>query len=143
MRIGITLIASFFLFLFASTIFVSVSILLFKDEFKKEFEKQVKIEDINYDELIFIAFIFGIFASILYLTSGMGLLMLKEWGRKIAVFLSALHAAYGILTIKIFYIAIPNLTIGFLIFSYLNRKEVKSEFAKKVSIEEKILGTKF
>ena len=142
MKIGITLISAFLLFLFATTIFVTASLILFKDEIRRELEKQIKIENIDYNQLILLATLIGILSSLLYLFASIGLLMLKEWGRKIALVLSSLHVAYGILIIKFINLALPNLIAGFLIFAYLNRKDVKAEFRKEVTIEEKILGIK-
>ncbi len=142
MKIGITLISVFLLFLFATTVFVTASLLLFKDEIRKELEKQIEIKDINYNQLILLTTLIGIFSAILYLSAALGLLMLKEWGRKIALIISSLHIVYGILVIKFIYFAIPNLTMGFLIFVYLNQKDVKAEFKKKTTIEERILGVR-
>ena len=143
MRIGITLIAAFFLFMFALSLFTSVSILLFKDEFIKELKRFDIPPDIDLNSVVTLTFLIGCVYSAFCLAAGVGLLMLKEWGRKLALLLSLLHIAYGILTVALIPPSAINLIIGFPIFIYLNRKSVKDEFVEYLSIEEKILGEKF
>jgi len=137
MRIGITVIAVFFLFAFALSLFASASMLLFKEEVIKEL-KRFDIKDIDPDSVIKLAFAIGCFYSVLCLFAGLGLLMLKEWGRKLALLLSLLHIAYGILTVALIPPSAVNLIIGVPIFVYLNRESVKEEF-KPIPIEERIL----
>lgn len=138
MRIGITLVAVFFLFMFAASLFTSVSIMLFKEEFIKEIRNFDIPTDVDLDGVITVTFFMGCVYSILCLVAGVGLLMLKEWGRKMALFISLLQIIYGVLTLTLIPLSAINIMIGLPIFIYLNRKSVREEF-RELSIEEKIL----
>jgi len=125
--------------MFALSLFTSASILLFKDEFIKELKRFDIPPDIDLTSMISMTFFIGCVYSVLCLVAGVGLLVLKEWGRKLALLLSLLHMVYGILTVALIPPSVINLIIGLSIFIYLNRKSVRDEF-KHLSIEEKILG---
>lgn len=145
MRVGLTLISVFLLFMFSVSAFTSVSIMLAGDQFVKAFREEMQkygTSDINPEDFVPAAVAVGLVFSLAYLLSGMGLLMRKEWGRKIAVLIALLHILYGVATLSIPEVGILNLLIGGVIFTYLRRKDVRSEFIQELSIEERILGRK-
>ena len=145
MRIGITLISVFLLFMFSVSAFTSLSILLAGDQFVKAFREEMKkygAEDVNPEDFIPVATAVGIAFSVAYLLAGLGLLTRREWGRKLAIGIALLHVIYGMMTIPIPEVGVPNLLIGGAIFAYLRRKDIRDEFVQQLSIEERVLGTR-
>jgi len=136
MRIGIVVVAAFFLFMFAVSLFASVSVILFKEEFIKELKRFEIPSDIDFNSVVTATFLMGTIYSVLCLMAGVGLLTLREWGRKIALLLSLFHIAYGFLTFVLIPLSAVNLILGISILVYLNR--IRDEF--ELSIEERILG---
>lgn len=142
---GITLISVFLLFMFSVSAFTAFSILLAGDQFAKAFKEEMEkygAKDVNPEEFIPIAVTVGITFSLAYLLAGLGLLMRKEWGRKLAIGIALLHVVYGIIVISIPEVGVPNLLIGGTLFVYLRKKDVRAEFVQELSIEERVLGTK-
>ncbi len=145
MRVGLTLISVFLLFMFSVSAFTSVSIMLAGDQFVKAFKEEMHkygASDINPEDFVPVAVAVGLAFSLAYLLSGLGLLMRREWGRKIAVLIALLHVIYGLATIPIPEVGIPNLLVGGAIFTYLRKKDVRAEFVRELSIAERILGRK-
>ncbi len=143
MRTGITLVAVFMLTMFALSAYSSITMYIAKKEFVTAFKEEAKaygVKDVDVEMLIPYVAGIGLLFSILYLFTGIGLLMRNEAFRKVGVGIGGLHLVYGFLTVYIPMIAGLNLAIGSVVIYYLTRKEVKEEFVKSISIEERILG---
>ncbi|NOY10682.1 MAG: hypothetical protein GXO67_01055 [Archaeoglobi archaeon] len=143
MRVGITLISVFLLFMFSVSAFTAFSILLAGDQFAKAFREEMEkygAGDVNPEDFIPLAVAVGFAFSLAYLIAGIGLLMRKEWGRKLAILIAIIHVIYGIMAVAIPEVGVPNLLIGGAILLYLRRKDVRAEFVQEMTIEERVLG---
>lgn len=143
MRVGITLVAVFMLMMFSLSAFSSVTILIAQDEFTKAFKEETEvygIEEADIEKLLPYVAGIGFVFSLVYLFTGIGLIVRNETFRKTGIGIGILHGIYGLLTISMFAISALNLATAFLLIFYLTRKDVRDEFVKTVSIEEKVLG---
>lgn len=70
--------------------------------------------------------------SALFLSSGIGMIKLKEWSRKLLICLLGLRIIYGLTICAIFNLLHPHLAIitavGLFLFYYLTRPKVKVQF---------------
>jgi len=142
-KVGVTLIAIFMLILFSFSLLSSLTILLSKEEFLAYMSKEMNPYEVSKEEIsdflpVFIAI--ALLLSLLYLTSGIGLLTRKEWGRKLSIVVSGIHAFYGVFGSIMSPIFVLNAFFGFSVIYYLTRESVRREFVESMSIEERILG---
>ncbi len=143
MRVGITLVAVFMLTMFSLYAFSSITIFIAKQEFAEAFRQEAKnygIENEDVEGLIPYVAWFGLGFSLLYLLTGIGLVMRSETARKAGMAIGILHGIYGLLAVYIPPIAALNLVIATTLIYYLRRDDVREEFVRSVSIEERILG---
>ena len=143
MRAGITLVAVFMLTMFSLSAFSSITIFISKEEFASAFKNEAEVygvQDIDIEPLIPYVAGIGILFSLIYLLTGIGILMRNEIFRKIAIAIGALHGIYALLSVYVPLIAGINFAIAVILIFYLTREDVKSEFVKNLSIEERILG---
>ncbi len=89
-----------------------------------------------YDLASYSALLFGA----VYTVTGFGLFMLKEWGRILAVIISGFNVVYSIFLFFVQPAAIAEILLHLLIIWYLMKPDVRENFTRKISIEERILG---
>ncbi len=143
MRAGITLVAVFMLVMFSLSAFTSVTILIAKQDFTDAFREETErygVDNIEIEEVIPYVAGIGFLFSLVYLLTGIGLIMRNELSRKAGIGIGMLHGIYGLLTIYIPEIGGLNLAISIALIYYLTRRDVKDEFVKVTSIEERVLG---
>ena len=137
------------LFILIALVCISSGFMMLLDEGAKslifeEFRKVAGMYNISeetldkiYLEVSFYVVLFGL----VYLLDGVGILMLKNWARYLAIFLSLFQMLYSALMIYYDPFAIVYIGIGVLVIWYLLRKDISELFKeKKPSIEERILG---
>ncbi len=143
MKVGITLVAVFMLTMFSLYAFSSITIFIAKQEFVEAFRQEAAnygVDETDIENLVPYVAWFGMGFSLLYLLTGIGLIMRSETARKAGMAIGVLHGIYGLLAIYIPLIAAFNLAIAAVLLYYLRRSDVRDEFVKSVSIEERILG---
>ncbi|AIY89284.1 hypothetical protein [Geoglobus acetivorans] len=149
MKTGIVIVSVFMLTMFSVSAYIAMTVALTKEDFISEFEKSVSSagyeipENIDTDQIANAFIVTSVVFSILYLLSGIGLLLRRNWGRNVAIIVSAFHLMYGLISLGMISISLPNLAIGAGLLFYLTRPQIKSEFEKTISIEERILGKEF
>jgi len=89
-----------------------------------------------YDAVAYIAVFFGI----IYALMGLGLFMMREWGRIGTVILAGFNVLYGIFLVFIQPIGALPALLNIIIIWYLMRPDVRDRFRRKLSIEDRILG---
>ncbi|MCS7131022.1 MAG: hypothetical protein NZ872_06355 [Archaeoglobaceae archaeon] len=140
------------LLLFNAFVCISGALLMvfFKEELypmlQKEFEAISKGYEIPkelfeeiYDKVSSVVLIIGL----IFLINAIGLFMLKNWARLLAIAMFIFQILYSALILPNDPLAMINIAIGFAVILYLFRGEVREKFSsKKISIEERILGQK-
>jgi len=149
MRLGVILIAVFLLLLALVCLLGGITMLFFEEEIRpliqSEFERISAIYGVsgNFLEEIYDTVVFSlVLVGLVYLFCSIGLLMLKNWARFLAIFLFAFQMLYSTLLFLYDPFAIIYIIIGVLAIWYLLRKDVLEAFSRKASIEERILGQK-
>ncbi len=89
-----------------------------------------------YDTVTYVAIFFGV----IYVAVGLGLFMMKEWGRIGTVILAGFNVLYGIFLAFIQPLTAIAVILNLLVIWYLMRPEIREEFTRKISIEERVLG---
>ncbi len=143
MKVGITLVAVFMLTMFSLSAFTSVTVLIAKQDFADAFREETErygIDSIKIEEIIPYVAGIGFLFSLIYLLTGIGLIVRNELSRKVGIGIGILHGIYGLLTLYIPEIGGLNLAISIALIYYLTRKDVKEEFVQVTSIEERVLG---
>ncbi|MET1124543.1 MAG: hypothetical protein ABWW66_04670 [Archaeoglobaceae archaeon] len=145
--LGVSLVAIFMLFVGAVGVFLGLSMFAARDEgieiFKQEYEELAKDFGVNIPEgelefLYDAASISMLTFGFLYFAAGWGLLNMREWGRILAVLLCGLNALYGMMMTFLSPIFAIEIAVNVLVIWYLMK--VRELFAKRVSIEERILS---
>lgn len=89
-----------------------------------------------YDAVSYIVIFFGA----VYALMGLGLFMMKEWARIGTVVLAGFNVLYGIFLVFIQPIGALPIILNLIVIWYLMRPEIRDRFARKLSIEDRILG---
>ncbi|MCQ4152642.1 MAG: hypothetical protein NOM71_00080 [Archaeoglobi archaeon] len=146
--VGVFLISAFFIFTALVCISGGLMMLLLEEQIKplilEEFRKVAEIYNISEEilnEIYFTVSFCVILIGLVYLLDGVGLFMLKNWARYLAILLSLFQMLYSTLLIYSDPFAIIYTGISVFVIWYLLRKDISELFGgKKPSIEERILG---
>jgi len=114
--------------------------------FVEEYIKFVSLYEINLNEeeleLIYdVASYTALLLGVVYIISGYGLFTLREWGRILTVIIAGFNVLYSLFLFFVNPLAGLEVAVNVLIIWYLMRPEIKRNFGRKVSIEERILGS--
>lgn len=94
-----------------------------------------------FEEVYYVVSLVVLALGFVFLINAIGLFMLKNWARILAMALFAFQTLYSALLLPYDPLAVVNFAIGILVIWYLLRKDVKEKFSRKsLSIEERILG---
>lgn len=124
--------------------------LFFEEEFssliKQEFEQIAEIYGISkelFEEIYTTIAISVILIGIVYFVNAMGLFMLKNWARILAIILFSFQMLYSLLLLYYDPFAAIYIAISIAVIWYLLRKDISEVFrGRDLSIEERILGQK-
>lgn len=124
--------------------------LLFKEEtyesIQKEFEQIAKIYGFStevIEENYYIISISLVLVGVIFLITAIGIFMLKNWARILAIILFCFQMLYSAILFYYDPLALIYIAISILVIWYLLRADVTEIFkGDRMSIEERILGQK-
>ncbi|MEM2727056.1 MAG: hypothetical protein QXV61_02225 [Archaeoglobaceae archaeon] len=115
---------------------------LIQEEFSHIAEAYGLSEEV-FDEVYSTMVVSVFLVGIVYLINSVGIFMLKNWARFLAIFLFSFQMLYSALLFYYDPLAVIYIAISIAVIWYLLRKDVVELFkGKEMSIEERILGQK-
>lgn len=147
---GVLVITIFLLLSALTCISGGLMMLLFEEEarslIEEEFRQIAVIYGLSEDvfEEIYSMIVISVFlVGALFFVNAMGIFMLKNWARFLAIILFSFQMLYSVLLIYYDPFVFVYIVISIAVIWYLLRTDVAEKFkGKKMSIEERVLGQK-